>query len=272
MNIITLLTDFGNSDEYVGVMKGVIYSINPGARIVDLTHGIDPQDITQAAYLIKASYSYFPKSTIHLTVVDPGVGTERKIAVIQIDNHIFVAPDNGVLSLLWQDHEIESGVWVNDSRYFLSDVSRTFHGRDIFAPLTAWISKKMPLKKLGPEITVSDLQTITTLPARISAQNSIQGKVVSVDRFGNLLTNVEAKTIFQFCHKNSDKLPVIKLGEIYITGLSSSYQDVPKKSGLMIIGSRNLLEIAVNCGNASRMFNVRKNDSIVLTLKNFQED
>jgi S-adenosylmethionine hydrolase len=172
---------------------------------------------------------------------------------------------------LWQDREIESGVWVHDSGYFLSDVSRTFHGRDIFAPLAAWISKKIPLKKLGPEMTVSDLQTITTLPAGISAQNSIQGKVVSVDHFGNLLTNIEAKIILEFCQKNPDKLPVIKLGEIDIAGLSASYQDVPEKSGLMIIGSRNLLEIAVNCGNASRMFNVRKNDSFMLTLKNFQE-
>lgn len=268
MPVISLLTDFGNFDEYVGVMKGVILSINPDARIVDLNHWIDPQDIIQAAYLIKSSYSYFPKNTIHVVVVDPGVGTQRRIVVLKIEDHFFVAPDNGVLSLLWQNTKIESAVNVNNSRYFLPLVSNTFHGRDIIAPVAAWISKKVPLKSLGSQLEFSHLKSIEMPFAKISPQNLIKGTVISVDRFGNLLTNIEAKTIFQLCRQNTDKVPVVRLGNSCVKGLSLTYQSVPEKSGLMIIGSRNCLEVAVNRGNASRIFNVGKKDSIVVTLEN----
>lgn len=266
MPIITLLTDFGHFDEYVGVMKGVILSINPDVHIIDLTHFIDPQYIAQAAYLLKASYPYFPKNSIHLVVVDPGVGTERKIVVLKIDGHFFLGPDNGILSLLWQKHPIEAGVWVNNPRYFLQDISRTFHGRDIMAPVAAWLSRKTPMNSLGPIVKDSDLKKIKFLAAEISAQNSIEGTVISIDRFGNLLTNIEAGTIFQLCHQNPDKLPVVKLGKTHIKRLSTSYQSVSEKKALMIIGSRNYLEIAVNCGNASEILEVHKGDPVTVTL------
>lgn len=266
MPIITLLTDFGHFDEYVGVMKGVILSIDPDADIVDLTHMIDPQDITQAAYLLKASYPYFPKNTIHVAVVDPGVGTDRKIVVLKIDGHFFLAPDNGLLSLLWQNQTIEAGVWLNNSRYFLHRISRTFHGRDIIAPVAAWLSRKTPIKLLGPPVKYSDLKTIKNLTSKISPENSIDGTVISIDRFGNLLTNIEAKTIYQMCQQHPDKVPVLKIGDIFIRGLSSSYQIVPEKQALMIIGSRGYLEIAVNCGNASQQLEVCKGDPVAITL------
>ena len=188
MALITLLTDFGHSDEYVGVMKGVILSIDQDADIIDLTHMIDPQDITQASCLLKASYPYFPKNTIHVVVVDPGVGTERKIVVLKIDGHFFLAPDNGVLSCLWQNQSIEAGVWVTNPQYFLHDVSRTFHGRDIMAPVAGWLSRKTPIKNLGPPAKYSDLKTINFLTAKISPENCIDGNVISIDRFGNFRT------------------------------------------------------------------------------------
>jgi S-adenosyl-L-methionine hydrolase (adenosine-forming) len=266
MSIITMLTDFGHSDEYVGVMKGVIISIDPDARIIDLTHLIDPQDITQAAYLLKSSYPYFPKNTIHMVVVDPGVGTERKIVLLKIDGHFFLAPDNGVLSLLWQHQSIQAGVWVTNRQYFLHDISRTFHGRDIIAPVAAWLSKKIPIKSLGPPVNFSGLKTIKFLSPKISSENSIIGIVISIDRFGNLLTNIEERTIFQLCQQFPDKLPVVNLGKIFIKGLSAGYQSVPEKKALMIIGSRGYLEISVNCGNASQIFNIFKGDPIVISL------
>jgi S-adenosyl-L-methionine hydrolase (adenosine-forming) len=157
-------------------MKGVILSINPDVHIIDLTHLIDPQDITQAAYLLKASYPYFPKNSIHVVVVDPGVGTERKIVVLKIDGHFFLAPDNGVLSLIWQNQSIEAGVWVNNPRYFLQDISRTFHGRDIIAPVAAWLSRNTPIQSVWDHLVkYSDLKTIKILTSKISSQNSIDG-------------------------------------------------------------------------------------------------
>ncbi len=266
MPIITLLTDFGHCDEYVGVMKGVILSINPDAHIIDLTHLIDPQDITQAAYLLKASYPYFPKNSIHVVVVDPGVGTDRKILVLKIDGHFFLAPDNGVLSLLWQNQSIDAGVWVNNPRYFLHDISKTFHGRDIFAPVAAWLSVNTPIKDLGPPVKYSDLKTKKVLTSKISPDDSIVGAVISIDRFGNLLTNIEAETIFKMCQQHPDKLPVIRTGKIHIIGLSNSYQSVPEKQALMIIGSRGYLEIAVNGGNASQLLEVCKGAPVTITL------
>jgi S-adenosyl-L-methionine hydrolase (adenosine-forming) len=266
MSIITMLTDFGHSDEYVGVMKGVILSIDPDAEIVDLTHLIDPQDIIQAAYLLKSSYSYFPKNTIHMVVVDPGVGTERKIVVLKMDGHFFLAPDNGLLSLLWQYLTIQAGVWVTNHQYFLDNISRTFHGRDIFAPVAAWLSKKIPIKHLGLPVNYSELKTIKILTPKISSENSIDGTVISIDRFGNLLTNIEEKTISQLCQKFPDQLPAVNIGKIFIKGLSNSYQSVPEKEALMIIGSRGYLEISVNCGNASQMFEIFKGDPIVIYL------
>jgi S-adenosyl-L-methionine hydrolase (adenosine-forming) len=266
MPIITLLTDFGLSDEYVGVMKGVILSINPDAHIIDLTHLIDPQDITQAAYFLKASYPYFLKNTIHVVVIDPGVGTDRRIVVLKIDGHFFLAPDNGVLSLIWQNQSIEVGVWVNNPRYFLHNISRTFHGRDIIAPVAAWLSRNTPINRLGPYVNYSDLKTIKILTSKISSENSIDGSVISIDRFGNLLTNIEAGTIYQLCRQQPDKVPVVKVGRILIRGLSISYQSVPGKQAVMIIGSRGYLEIAVNCGNASQILQVFKGDPVAVTL------
>ncbi|MEA3434835.1 MAG: SAM-dependent chlorinase/fluorinase, partial [Thermodesulfobacteriota bacterium] len=157
MSIITLTTDFGTDDEYVGIMKGVILSLNPSAVIVDITHHIDPQDLLQAAYTIYSSYRYFPQKTVHVVIVDPTVGSNRKIIAFKIDDHIFLAPDNGVLTLLINERKINSIGRIDNTNYFLDPVSRTFHGRDIFAPVSAHLSMGVPIKKLGTTVAQNKL-------------------------------------------------------------------------------------------------------------------
>ena len=152
MSIITLLTDFGTEDAYVGVMKGVILSINPSAEVVDVCHYINPQDLIEAAYLIKSSYRYFPKGTIHIIVVDPGVGGNRLIVAVKLSGHIFLAPDNGVLTLLLDEGEVDTIVRVENTHYFLNSISQTFHGRDIFAPVGSHLSRGVFIENLGSKL------------------------------------------------------------------------------------------------------------------------
>lgn len=152
MSIITLMTDFGVIDEYVAIMKGAILSVNSSAKIIDITHQIDPQDLIGAAYRIESVYKYFPVGTIHAIVVDPGVGSERSIIAVKMFDHIFLAPDNGVLTLLLNEGKTSAIVRIENSKYFLKSISRTFHGRDIFASVSAHLSKGLPIEWLGPTL------------------------------------------------------------------------------------------------------------------------
>lgn len=266
MPCITLITDFGDSDEYAGVMKGVILSIAPEASIVDLTHKIEPQDIVQAAYVLESSRSYFPNGTIHTVVVDPGVGSERKIIALKTDGQYFLAPDNGVLSLLWRDRKLEEAVRVENAEFFLPEVSRTFHGRDIFAPVAARLFLGAPLKTLGPRVDMSELATLQISCASVSPENVISGAVVYIDRFGNLITNVKARTLLELCSAFPEKTPVAELGGETIRGLRSSYASVRQNRPLMIIGSRGYLEIAVNRSSARHVLGVEKGASLRIYL------
>lgn len=195
MSIITLLTDFGTEDEYVGLMKGVILSINPSAAIVDITHRIAPQNIAQAAFSLHASYRYFPDRSVHLVVVDPGVGTRRDLLVLKVRKHLFVAPDNGVLTLLLSETGIMTMVRVTNSEFFLKPVSRTFHGRDIIAPVGAHLSKGIDLRKIGEEINPTDAVRLDELQARTLENGGIIGKIVAIDHFGNLISNIESQKL-----------------------------------------------------------------------------
>ena len=267
MPIITLLTDFGIDDEYVGVMKGVILSINPSATIVDITHHIDPQDLIQAAYTIKSSYRYFPEGTVHIVVVDPGVGSNRAILALEMMGHIFLAPDNGVLTLLMDDGDIDSIIRVDNSSYFLEYVSRTFHGRDIFAPVGAHISMGVEIKKLGAPVKKRDLVHLPVQYPCISDNGELVGTIISIDRFGNLITNIDLKNLEEFCKAervgpaDTERLE-IRIGKTEITGLSKNYESVRPQSPLAVIGSRGYLEIAVNCGNARNYFAAEKGDVV----------
>lgn len=264
MPIITLLTDFGTVDEYAGVMKGVILSINPSAKIIDISHRIDPRDLVHGAYVIKASYGYFPKGTVHLIVVDPGVGSNRRILAIEKTGHIFIAPDNGILTLLLRKNPVDSIVHVENSRYFLDPVSQTFHGRDIFAPVGAYISMGTDLKKMGRPVDQKELILIDLEEPKISDNDDLSGIIVSIDRFGNLITNIDENTFNNICAAHKKKRPEIQVGDYKTMGMSCSYEGVKIDSPLAIMGSRGYLEIAVNCGSAKSYFNAKKGDRVIV--------
>lgn len=266
MPLITLLTDFGVDDEYVGVMKGVILSINPSAIIVDITHSLDPQDIEQASYLIKSSYRFFPEKTIHIIVIDPGVGTGRAIIAFKMMGHIFLAPDNGVLAPLMDDGDMETLVSVENPDFFLEPVSTTFHGRDIFAPVAAHLSNGVGIGKLGPPMEKASIVQLFVRKPYISDKGELVGFVISIDRFGNLITNIDIKSIKKLLGPRIDKKIKIHIGNKQIVSLSENYEKACPQTPLAIIGSRGYLEIAVNCGNAKKYFMAKKGDTIKVVI------
>ena len=266
MSLITLLTDFGICDEYVGLMKGVILSIIPSAVVVDITHQIGPQDLSQAAYTIKSSYRYFPTNTVHLIVVDPGVGGDRDIIAMKSNEHVFIAPDNGVLTLICDEGEIESIIRIDNAAFFLKSISQIFHGRDIIAPVGAHIAKGVPLNTIGPEIDLINIIRLKDLNATISQTGELVGTIVSIDRFGNLITNIDIKQLNDYARFDRDEIPQFRIGEKVVRGLSTAYINVDQHCPLAIIGSRGYLEIAVNRGSAQRYFDVNKGDMVKVTI------
>jgi S-adenosyl-L-methionine hydrolase (adenosine-forming) len=252
MAIITLLTDFGTQDEYVGVLKGVISTINPTVTIIDVTHGIAPQNVVTAAYTLKAAYPFFPLGTIHLAVVDPGVGTRRDIVAVRCGGHLFLAPDNGLLAPILAEHSPEAGYRVENENLFRHPVSRTFHGRDVFAPVAAHLSQGLPMKALGRPLDFDQLRLLHVREPWISIPGNLEGEVVSVDRFGNLITNIGSRHLAGLGPGKID----ILLGEHTISGMVDSYaQGVPGEL-LAIIGGRDCLEIAVNGASAFKFLNL----------------
>jgi len=267
MSIITLLTDFGTRDEYVASMKGVILTINPSATIVDITHTVDPQDVLGAAYLMRSCYGYFPKGSIHLSVVDPGVGSQRKIVALKSRGHVFLSPDNGLLSPIVESGPIESLRSVDNPALCLVSVSRTFHGRDIFAPVAAHLSLGLDIKEVGPPIVPTQLAHLEVPEVRHSTLGELVGTVVAVDRFGNLITNITETDFHRPCVAAKSAAPVFHLSDRSIRGLSNSYSSVPSGRPVAVIGSRGNLEIAVNGGDARRFFDADRGDTVTVTLE-----
>ncbi len=264
MSILTLLTDFGTQDAYAGIMKGVILSINPQAVIIDITHHIDPQDVIQAAYIIKSSYRYFPEGTVHVIVVDPGVGSDRRIVALEMMGHIFLAPDNGVLTLLMDEGKTGSIVSVENTRYFLKSVSRTFHGRDIFAPVGAHLCRGMDIRNLGSPLDPQNLVHLKIDKPCLSGKDRLVGSVVCFDGFGNCISNIDETSLKKIDTRGSGRMLEIKIGEHTIKGMSLSYADTEPKSPLAIMGSFGYLEIALNQGNARHALGIEKGDTITL--------
>ena len=266
MPIITLLTDFGLNDEYVGTMKGVILSINPSTTLIDITHNIDPQDIIQAAFTIKSYYNFFPKGTVHVVVVDPGVGGSRAIIAIKMAGHTFLAPDNGILTLLIKEGNIDEIIRVDNKKFFLKSISQTFHGRDIFAPVSAHISSGVEINQIGTPINKNDLAKLSIPEPKISDKGELIGSIVSIDRFGNLITNIDSNCLKNFCGLEAGGKPEIRIGNSKITDLAKSYENSEFNSPLIIIGSRGYLEIAVNCDSAKKYLKAEKGDTITINL------
>src|SRR5215208_6569160 len=186
--LITLTTDFGESDYFVPAMKGVIYTINPAAEVVDLTHQIPPYDIYSAAFTLMCCYKDFPKMTLHLVVVDPGVGSSRRPILVMTDNYNFIGPDNGVFSYIYQREHVHRIVHFTEQHYFRAPVSSTFHGRDVFAPCAAYITKPVEWRKMGEEIS-DPVKFNTPTPVALS-EKQVRGHVIHIDRFGNIITNI----------------------------------------------------------------------------------
>lgn len=262
--IITLLTDFGLADPFVGVMKGVIYGINPEAEVVDLSHEPPAYDVKEAAFLMKCSYRYFPRGTIHVVVVDPGVGSKRRPLLATTDYYYFLAPDNGVLSYLFAADEMRGVIHITATHYFLKPVSATFHGRDIFAPVAAYLSRGIPPTSFGEEI--QDWVRLEVPLPRRQANGSLEGEVVRLDRFGNLITSIEERDIAALLGgKSADSLR-IKVGEHKIAGLSACFAEGREGQPGAIIGSFGHLEIFVKEGSAAERLGAGRGDRILLEL------
>jgi S-adenosyl-L-methionine hydrolase (adenosine-forming) len=238
--IITLTTDFGLKDHYVGAMKGVIVSINPDVLIIDITHEIPPQDIFKGAFTLRNFYRYFPEGTIHIVVVDPGVGSRRKPIVLEADKNIFVGPDNGVFTFICHESKSIKAFEISNPKYILSNVSSTFHGRDIFAPAAAHISLGISIEDLGRNVKKNVGLSIKEPEIQ---RDEIIGEFIYADSFGNLITNIPSDLI-----KPKSR---IYIGKRIIDGISKSYADAPEGELLAIIGSSGFLEISVNRGRAS---------------------
>ncbi len=262
--IITLTTDFGTSDVYVGSMKGVILSINRHVRIVDLTHAISAQDIPEAAFSIAAAYPYFPKGTVHVIVVDPGVGSERGALVCAVADSFFVCPDNGVLSHIFAavGHEGET-VSIENSAYVLPAVSNTFHGRDIFAPVAAHLSLGVPLNAIGPP-----LESPVRLPVETPelAGNTVTGRIVKIDRFGNAITNISESALAAFTGSARGAVPryEIRVAGVRLHRLNRAYAESAGGAPVAIIGSFKALEIAINGGSAEAALGLKRGDPVVV--------
>jgi S-adenosylmethionine hydrolase len=243
-------------------MKGVILSINPSITIVDISHRIEAQDIVQAAFAIHSAYRYFPERTVHLIVVDPGVGTGRDLLALEMKKQFFIAPDNGVLSLLLKEDAFVSLTRISNPEFFLTTVSRTFHGRDIIAPVGAHIAGGLELEKLGAEIDVTEVVCLDNLQARILENGELVGRIIAIDHFGNLISNIHSKKLDELHQHGEGKKMRIKIGACVISGLSEAYDRVVSQAPLALIGSRGYLEISVNKGNAGMTLSARKGDSV----------
>lgn len=261
--IITLLTDFGNQDAYVGIMKGVIAKINPSVNVIDICHSVPPQDIFNGAYLLYTSYKYFPRKTIHVAVVDPGVGSTRDIICVETRDYFFLTPDNGLLSLIIQEERPKNIFRVMNNEYFLPSPSNTFHGRDVFAPVAAYLSKGTKPHQLGS--MVSQLRQIDFPQPGYKSTGQIEGQIIYIDRFGNLITNI--REIHTKDLEINEKHIEIKIGKKKVIGLNNTYTDVKIGRPLVLLGSAGFLEVSINQGNAQKYFGVDKGSKIIIGKK-----
>jgi len=256
--IITLTTDFGLEDPYVAAMKGVILGIHPEALIVDVTHVLRPHAIDEAAFVLKQAVSYFPAKTIHVAVVDPGVGTDRAGLLVLAGGQSFLAPDNGLLQYVFDAHPDAVVYKLTRTEFVLKPTSPTFHGRDVFAPIAAHLANGE-----GPEAFGEPFNHFNRGAVRkpVVGNREIKGEILLLDRFGNAVTNIEARFL---------DVPLrmeVSVGRFRIRGLSRTYADSPSGKPLALIGSHGHLEIAINQGNAEKAMRLRKGTAVTVRLK-----
>lgn len=260
MSLITLLTDFGLEDNYVGVMKGVIKKINSEVSLIDITHNIPPQNIIAGRFMLMNSIPYFPDQTIHIVVVDPGVGSQRRGLIIKFEKGYIITPDNGLISGIFEEDQLLEIIEIKNTKYWLtSSPSFTFHGRDIFAPVGAYLSKGIPLKNFGNPIDIASLIKLN-FPDYQETNQGIIGYIQYIDHFGNLITNIPEKSI-----KNKSWILLIKNIKI---PRKNTYNNSKIGEVISLIGSHGFLEIAVNQGNAQIRLNLKIGDQLELWLEN----
>lgn len=275
-SVITLTTDFGADDAYVAIMKGVILSTNPEVNIVDITHSVEPQNVYQAAFILGYTYRYFPKKTVHVAVVDPGVGSERRGVILKTPSALFVAPDNGILSYVIDELSSAKGsvaqyspdqdlvtlgkgfevVAITEPRFWRQPVSTTFHGRDIFAPVAATLTLDISPYELGEKIT--SLHVFPILKPLVDYQGNLIGHILHVDHFGNLITNIKRVNL------PGKDIPIEVAGRL-IQGITDYYAEGEEL--MAIIGSSGYLEIALKNGSAADFLNIGIGDEIKVTLE-----
>jgi S-adenosylmethionine hydrolase len=243
--ILTLTSDFGLSDHYVAVMKGVISTICPQARIVDISHGINPFDIAAGAYLIAQAYPSFPSKTVHVVVVDPGVGSARRPILLEAAGQYFVGPDNGVLSMVYAREEHKVRLIAND-RYFRKPVSQTFHGRDIFSPVAAHLAAGVPPSRMG-KLIQDYLRGSFEKPQR-TGKRTWTGRILTIDRFGNIITNFHVSEFPDLDRKNFS----LALGPRQVGVLAHNYAECGPGELFLIVGSSGYLEVSVNQASAAK--------------------
>jgi S-adenosylmethionine hydrolase len=257
--MITLTSDFGLKDTYLAEMKGVILSINPNANIIDITHGVEKFNIRMGAFMLTSATPYFPKGTVHLAVVDPGVGTERRAILVQTKQCFFVGPDNGILILAAQNQGIDHIYELANQKFMLTQVSNTFHGRDIFGPAAAYLDKGVNPSEFGPEINDAIMPKFSKVT---KSGNSLIGEILHIDGFGNLITNISQKDLGK-PEKVKVKLHNLSLNLSFV----KTYTKANKLNELItLIGSHGFLEIALNQGSAAKKLHALAGDKIEITL------
>ncbi len=261
---IVLTTDFGTDDIYLGVMKAIIYSMAPDANIIDLTHSIAPQNFKQAAFLLSVSVKYFPKNTIFLTIIDPGVGTARNMIAMKCKDYTFLSPDNGTLSYVLQHYTPDAIYSITEKEYFLDDISATFHGRDVFAPVAAHLANGLDISKLGERVSPLSLITVPDAQCFLDAQNIWHGEILHIDRFGNIVTSLKAETMdinpYHFAKQELNWM--FELGSIKIRYLSQTFADVNIGDYLAYVGSFGYIEIGKRDGNAAKELGIMTGQNI----------
>lgn len=256
---IAFLTDFGLRDHYVGAMKGVMLGICPDATLVDITHDVTPQDIVEGALELAAAYRYFPEGTIFVAVVDPGVGSTRRGIAAAAGDYFFVAPDNGLLTLVLQQLPPSTVVELTDPQYARSTVSRTFEGRDRFAPAAAWLASGTAIASLGS--TISNYERVEIPLPRVTP-DAVVGVVLRVDRFGNLITNIDRSTLENFGPAAQLR---VTAGSHNVGAVIATYADAPVAEVCALVGSTDRLEIAVNRGSAAELLSLAREAPVVVT-------
>jgi hypothetical protein len=260
--LISLTTDYGTRDHFVGSMKGVLLTINPAALLVDISHEVASYSIIDAAFTIGHAYSFFPAGTVHLVVVDPGVGSERRALLVQTAKYYFVGPDNGVFSFIYEREERVVVREITAEHYFLQPVSRTFHGRDVFSPVAAWVSKGIESSNFGAEI--GDYRRFAGLNPQVVDESLARGIILKADKFGNLITNFSIAAFPQFVRQPAAAFRIEIAGR-QITTLRPAFADGAPGEVFAIVGSTGYLELVCNRGSAARLLNAGPGAEVALS-------